>query len=141
MKLRLSICGLAEHRLTGVFREVGSNLENWGKSTADKYIGQPVEQGNVIKTALGTVAAVGSLILEAPDALVAGALDNKVDFDRSGLRTTRDLGMFTKNVLTLHWLRAATDGWRIATTDLPLDLVDTVGGFRSRMANTVNTAA
>ncbi len=116
-------------------------MESWGKSTADKYITQPVEQGNAVKTVLGTAAAGMSAILEVPDAIVAGALDNKVNFNRPGLRTTRDIGMFTKNALTLHWLRAATDALRIPTTDLPMDLIDTVGGFRNRAAQTLSTAA
>src|SRR3989339_349449 len=94
----------AERRLISLFKEVGSNLENWGRSTLDKYVTQPVEQGNAVKTVLGAGAAGLSAFTEAPDAFIAGALDNKVDFNRPGLRTTRDLGVAAVAV----WV-----GWKI----------------------------
>ena len=123
----------AERRLTHLFKEVGSNLSSWGKDAADRYVVGPVEQGNPVKAVMGSVMAVASTILEAPDAAVAGAFDNRVTYEgRTGLRTTRDVGQFAKNVLTLHPIRAITDVWRVATTDIPLDLGDAVGGFTGR---------
>ncbi|MDD5041260.1 MAG: hypothetical protein PHX87_03235 [Candidatus Peribacteraceae bacterium] len=135
-----------ERRLTALFKEVGSNLTSWGKDTADRYIAGPVEQQNPVKAVMGSVMAVASAILEAPDAAVAGAFDNPVKYEgRTGLRTTRDVGQFAKNVVTLHPIRAVTDAWRVATTDIPLDLGDAVGGFtghtRTRAADVLATAA
>ncbi len=136
----------AERRLIHLFKEVGSNLASWGKDTADRYIVNPVEQENPVKALMGSVMTVASTILEAPDAAVAGVFDNRVTYEgRTGLRTTRDVGQFVKNAVTLHPFRAATDAWRVATTDIPLDFGDAVGGFtgrtRARAADVLATAA
>lgn len=135
----------AERRLIRLFKEVGNNLKSWGGDTFDRYIKGPVEQGNPVKTVMGSVMAAASTLLEASDALVAGVVDNRIPFrERTGLRTTRDAGKFLENVVTLHPFRAASDAWRIATADLPLDAGDVIGGFtgstRARVQSALATA-
>lgn len=142
MKRHLSICGLAENRLTGLFREVGPNLKAWGKETGERYLAGPVDDGNLLKAVIGSVIAAASTIMELPDAVIGGIADNKVNYARTGLRTTRDVGQFAKNVVTLHPIRAATDALRLPGS-VVLDGGDILGGFtgptRSIAHNTRDT--
>jgi hypothetical protein len=127
-----------EARLLGLFKEVGSNARTWGKDVGDTYIKKPMDEGNAPKTVAGAGMAVASTILEAPDYLVAGALDNKLDPPPAGAlgRTRRDLAQLAKNIVTVHPIRAVTDACRLATTDLPLDVPEMFLALDRDRANT-----
>jgi len=131
----------AERRLTALFREVGPNLKAWGTETKGRYLDGPVNDGNPVKIAMGSVLAAASAIMEAPDAVIGGIADNKVNYARTGFRTTRDVGQFAKNVVTLHPIRAVTDALRLPGS-VVLDGGDILGGFtgpaRSVAMNTRN---
>lgn len=93
--------GIRENRCIYLFREVGPNLRNWGSDTVDTYIGKPLEQGNPVKAAIGTIYAGLSGIFELSDYALAGVIDQPLE-PTKGLRTIRDIGQTTRNLIGLR---------------------------------------
>lgn len=122
---------LAERRPVFLFRTFGENLKSYGKDLDKQYLSGPYDRKDPIQKGLGPVMAAGSLILEGTDQLWAGVVDQRLDVP-TGIagRTRRDIKLLLKDIVTLHPLRAIGDGFRLAFADVPLDIGDTVGGFR-----------
>ncbi len=121
---------IGEQRLTFLMREVGSNAAEWGRDIRDEYLVGPWQRGDNIQKIAGPFAAAASTVLELPDYLFAGAVDQRVEHPRGIFgRTRRDLGELLGNVVRLRPLRAVRSGWSLATADIPLDGIDMLGGF------------
>jgi hypothetical protein len=74
--------------------------------------------------------AAASIILEGPDQIIAGAVDQQLKRPSGALgRIRRDSRQMLGNLFTLHPLRAAADGLRLVTSGAILDAADVVGGF------------
>lgn len=122
----------AESRLLCWFKEVGSNLKTYGSDLGQEYITGPYQKNDVIQKITGPVMAAASVILEGTDQIVAGVVDQKLEPSNGILgRMRRDGKEFLKDVVTLHPIRAIADGFRLATSDLLLDIGDIVGGHRT----------
>lgn len=120
-----------ENRLLCLFREVGSNVETWAGDAGETYVGKPVRNGNPIKTVAGAGMLLASTVLEAPDYLIAGAFDQKLEAPTSVpfSRTRRDVGNLLSDVVHLRPIKSILDVVRLATTDVPMDGVETLFGF------------
>lgn len=121
-----------EQRLILLFKTLGENMKTYGNDLQENYITGPYHRRDVIQKGLGPVMAAGSIILEGPDQVWAGIVDQKLERP-SGIagRTRRDLKLLLKNVATVHPLRAFGDVFRLGFSDLPLDAGDAIGGFHS----------
>ncbi len=106
-------------------------MRGWSSDVGETYLKNPIRQGNPVKTAMGIGMAGASLVLEAADYAIAGALNQKVE-PPSGVpfgRVRRDIGALLTDVVTLHPIRAFLDLSRLAFSDLPLDTGEAVLGF------------
>ena len=122
---------LSEHRLIALFKTFGENMKEYGHDLNDQYISGPYNRRDPIQKGLGPVMAAGSVILEGTDQLWAGVVDQKLE-KPTGIagRLRRDTKLLLNDVVTLHPLRAVGDVFRIGLADIPLDIGDTIGGFR-----------
>lgn len=126
---KISISG--ESRLLSFFKEVGANLKTYGNDLKDEYIVGPYENNDVIQKITGPIMVAASAILEGTDQIVAGIVDTRLEPPDGVLgRMRRDSWEFVTDVATLHPIRAIAAGFRVATSDLILDVGDAVGNFR-----------
>ncbi len=120
---------LTEHRLIAAMETMGNNLKEYGRDLREEYL-EAIGSDDPLQKVMGGVGAAASVVLEGTDVLWSGLVDEQYARP-SGIvgRTRRDAGLLLKNVVTLHPLRALGNGWRLLTSDLPLDAIDVVGGF------------
>lgn len=120
-------CG--ERRLTYLLRNIGSNLKEYGGNAAEKYFKNPYRSKDTLKKITGPVMAAVSAVLEGPDQIIAGAIDQQVIRPSGPLgRIRRDSKQLMKDVFTFHPIRAVADGLRLPS-DVILDAGDAAGGF------------
>lgn len=130
---RYMSCIIGESRCIHWFKEVGPNLRDYGRDLSQEYVTGPYKRHDTIQKITGPVMAAASAILEGPDQIIAGAVDKKLEPPHGVLgRMRRDSGEFLKDAVTLHPIRALTDVFRLATSDLLLDAGDLVGGHRMK---------
>ena len=111
------------------FKEVGNNFKEFGRDTFDTYLKQPVQKKDAVQAVMGPVGVALNTLLTAPDALIAGIADKKLETPK-GTRTGRDIGEFVNDVVTLHPIRAVLDVIRLPGS-FGMDAFDAVGGFRN----------
>lgn len=132
-----------ESRMLHLMKEVGSNIGTWAKDAGTTYVSNPVREGNYPRAAVGAAMLPISTILEAPDYIVAGIVDQKLEPPPAVPfgRTRRDLGKLLSDVVHLRPLKSLADAARLAFTDLPLDGIETLGGFQhsGRLSTVRNT--
>lgn len=121
-----------EHRLLPLIKEVGSNFEVWKKDAGTTYVGDPVKEGNYPRAALGAFMLSVSAIGELPDYVIAGIVDQKLEAPPNVPfgRTRRDIGTLLRDAVSLRPLKTLADAARLMFTDVPIDTIDTLGGFK-----------
>ncbi len=108
------------------------NMETWFNDTSTTYVQDPVNNGDPVKTGLGAGMFVTSTVLEAPDyffATIAGQ-DLQAPSNVTFSRTRRDMEQLFTDVTHVRPVGAFLDVVRLATTDVPMDGVDTVFGYK-----------
>gem|GEM_PF-1477327 len=119
-----------EARMIHLFKEIGSNAKTWWVDGKNKYIVDPIKMSNYPKAAMGVGAAAASAVLEFPDYIVSGIIDQKLEPPSGTLgRTRRDIGVLLKDVVTLRPLRSLADASRLVFTDIPMDTIEAVTGL------------
>ncbi len=128
-----------EHRFLHLFKEFGSNVKTWAGDAGETYIGKPVRNGNPIKTLAGAGMLVASTVLEATDYAAAGVFDQRLKAPTSVpfSRTRRDVGNLLTDVVHLRPIKSILDVVRLATTDVPMDGVETMLGFEHTGARNI----
>ena len=126
--VQLTRFNIGESRPLHWFKEVGGNAKEFGRDTVQTYLKQPLQNRNVVQTIMGPVGVALNTILMAPDAVLAGVADKKLEAP-SGPRLGRDLTAFGKDFFTLHWIHAGLDLLRMPGS-FAMDAFDAVGRFR-----------
>jgi hypothetical protein len=121
-----------ESRLTFWFQEVGSNVKTYGSDLGQEYITGPYKKNDAIQMITGPVMAAASVILEGTDQIVAGVVDTKLEPPSGALgRMRRDGKELLTDIVRLRPIKAITDVFRLATSDLLLDVGDIAGGHHT----------
>ncbi len=127
-KLRKTV-RFGEARMTYLMKNIGSNLKEYGSNAGEKYFKRPFQSKDTFKMITGPVMAAVSAVLEGPDQIIAGVVDQQVIRPSGSLgRIRRDSKQLIKDVFTFHPIRAVADGLRLPA-DVILDLGDAAGGF------------
>lgn len=123
-----------EQRLLFLMKEIGSNTKTWGSDAIDTYIKQPVQKGNVVRTAAGPLMLGLSTVAELPDYIVAGALDYPLDPPKAVpmARMRRDAGELLGNVVKIRPVRALVNALQLLFTDLTMDSAELLLGYEHR---------
>ncbi len=129
----------AERRMIRLFKTFGPNLKEYGRDLMDTYVAGPVKSKDPVQMVMGTVGGAMSVVLEGTDAVWSGIVDEPLERPEGLVgRTRRDLKLLLQNNI-VHPIRSIGNIWRLLTSDIPMDFIDTVGGFhqgyRSRMAS------
>lgn len=119
----------AEKRLCCFFKEIGSNVKEWGGYVNDRYLAGPWKRGDNFQKIMGPINAGVSVLTETGDAILAGIADNRIQYD-AAFRTPRDVGQAAKHLVTLHPIKFVTDVLRLPG-DLGMDALDIAGGFHT----------
>ena len=131
-----------EERMLYLFKEVGSNMKTWFGNARDNYVVNPVNEGNYTKAAAGVVVGGAGVIMELPDYLISGVIDQRLDPPTGTFgRTRRDIGTLLKDVVTLHPLRSLADASRLAFTDIPMDGLEVITGTQNETHSRVHSLA
>lgn len=127
--VRSSINGvsLRESRSIHLFKEVGSNLKEWGSDAGSTYIAQGWKEGDPIKMIAGIPMGLASVFTEASDYALAGIADQKLEASGE-LRTWRDIKEIGTNNVR-HPIKTVLSGLRLIS-DIPMDGGDALFGFK-----------
>lgn len=110
--------------------------------TWETYVTTPWKQGGNIKRALGPVAGAANVFWRGFDEALRAVSGQEYQAPQGIMgNTRRDVGALLSNVFHLRPLKAASNAWSIVSGDIPADLVDMVGGFRSNMKHKLAVAA
>lgn len=128
--------GIREARLIHWFKEVGPNMHTLlNRVKADAR--EAWKERDPIKLALLPIVEATRLIVDGPNALVGGVLDQKLEYTGS-LRTAQEAGATLKNLATFHPIRALNAAWNTLTV-WPLDILTSISGIgngtRSKVAH------
>ncbi len=139
--MKHGIASIGEQRLTAL--KISENFKALGRDTLGTYVQGPVKSGNYAQAALGVPAGILRTAFEAPDALLEGALDRRLDLATHN-RVIRDVSIIggdtaaaVGNLLTLRWGKALKNvgGVALAALRTPqsviMEVVDQGGGFDS----------
>ncbi len=108
---------------------MGPNVKEYWNDLKTEY-GGAIKDGDPLQKGLGVVGGAASAVLEGTDVLWSGLVDEKYERPEGFIgRTRRDAAALLKNAVTLHPLRTLGNGWRLLTSDIPMDTIDLVGGF------------
>lgn len=102
--------------------KVMENLGNWGKNTVNENIIAPLKAGDPLKAGFGVLMTGASAILEAPDYVFSGLVNQELSPPASGTRVGRDIDKFRKDLMQLHIVSAA-----LAVIRLPGSFVMDIG--------------
>lgn len=135
MRTDRRISGIREARLIHWFKEVGPNLRTLGGKLKEDAKEAWADR-DPIKMALYPIVAGARVIVDGPNAIVGGVLDDKLEYS-SRFRTPQEAGATLKSLATFHPLRALNHAWNTLTV-WPLDLAVGISGIgngtRSRVA-------
>lgn len=116
---------LKESRLTFWFKEVGPNMKNWAGDAFRTYVGQGIEERNIVKIIAGVPMLIASVLAEASDYGFAGIADEPMEATNS--RIGRDVDKIKQNHVR-HPIRTVLSGTRLITS-VPMDIGDDIFGF------------
>lgn len=123
------VASIGEKRLVHWFKEVGPNVRTLGEQLKDT-VAEAAHDRDAIKVVMAPVAVAARVLLQGPDYLYAGIVDQKVE-KVDGSETAHDVGQVFKNIVTLHPIRAVVGALKVPG-DIGMDIIHAVGGFRGR---------
>lgn len=130
--------GMREHRLIGLMQTMGENLRNLGNEVIDPAR-EAIEKKDPILMVGAPVAGAVRLLMNGPDHLWAGLVDEKIE-PSNGSRTFDSIGQTGKNLVTLHPFRALVRALKIPG-DVISDVTDGVLGFQGSSKYRATAAA
>ncbi len=115
----------------GIGSEIGPNIKTYSHDLWNTYFVDPYHSGDTIEQISGPFVAAASVLLEGTDVLVAGVAGKHLVPPSGPMgRTVRDFKELGSDIIHVHPIHALTDVFRIATTDLLLDIPELATGHR-----------
>ncbi len=121
----------AEQRLIALFDEMGPNVKKYWGDVKENY-GNAIKSEDNFQKAMGVVGGAASVVLEGTDVLWSGMADEPYVRPKGiAGRIRRDTKALLGNLnpIDFHPIKAVGNGWRLLTSDIPMDTIDIVGGF------------